>query len=353
MERMNKSTLIRPGTIPSPSRSSKLHLVLAVCVTLETLVCLAAYGGTATQRYTYKTIGERKLIVEINYPENWTPGKGFPAMVMFHGNAFNPKNKAGEFYPMADERERKGMPVPQNTLGNAFLAQAEYFARRGMVTIRAEYRRRSTDGVMPDKPIEDALSAMRWVRKNAHMLGIDPNRIVSMGGSGGGCTAASVACIDTFQAPEDDRSISPRPNAMLLYYPLLDWLAGASKSDDFLEAVGGDREYATRISPARHWNKDMPPTLILIGTKDPMFKSLQKFVAQWKERGAPIDIYIGQKAGHGFATVSPWLEKTTLRADEFLRSLGYLEDQPRVDLPSREKKSRKAGTKAKVEEEKS
>jgi acetyl esterase len=300
-------------------------------------------NATAVETHVYKTVGERKLIVEVRYPDDWSAEDNRPAILLFHGNTFNPRNKAGQLYPMVDERARLGLPVPENTLGQAFSAQAEYFARRGMVTFRVEHRRRSTDGVMPDKSIQDALSAMRWVRKNARMLGVDPDRIVSAGGSGGGCLAASVACIEQFQSPADDLSISPRPNAMLLYYPLLDWLAECKKSESFMEAVGGDREYAARISPARHWSKDAPPTLILIGTRDPMFESIRAFVARWKELGAAIEMYIGEGGSHGFSNYSPWLEKTTSAADEFLQSLGYLQGRPGdVALPARQRPAKKS-----------
>jgi outer membrane protein assembly factor BamB len=294
-------------------------------------------------KYIYKTIGERKLIAKVYYPDDWSRSDRRSAILMFQGNSFNPRNKAGQLYPTADERAQKGMPVPKEMLGEQFSPVAEYLARRGMVAVRAEYRRRSTDGVMADKAIEDAVSAMRWVRKNARALGINPDRIVVLGSSGGGCLAASLSCIEEFQATGEDRSVSPVPNAMLLYFPLLDWLAEGKMSRAFLEAAGGDREYAARISPARHWSKDIPPTLVLIGTRDPMFECLREFVVKWKERGSPIEIYIGEGGGHGFSLNSPWLEKTTLRADEFLCSIGFLNGRPgSIELPSRERRPKKS-----------
>jgi len=302
----------------------------------------------------YKTIGERKLIVEINYPDGWTATDKRPAAVIFHGNANNPKDKSGKFYPLAEERARLGAPVAESKIGEAFKPLAEYLARRGMVAIRADFRTRPKDGVLTDKCLEDGISAMRWVRGNAAALGIDPERIVAVGGSGGGNVAGGVATIDEFQSPDDDRSIPPKPNAMLLFYPLLDWLVEHSKSEAFMEALDGDLEFGKRISPAWHWRKDLPPTLILVGTRDPMYESLKAFVAQWKEAGADIDIYIGEDGNHGFSQYSPWLEKTTERADAFLRSIGYLADEPRVELPHRdksEKLSRKGRSTDEGEEE--
>lgn len=81
----------------------------------------------------------------------------------------------------------------------------------------------------------------------------------------------------------------------------------------------------------------MPPTLILIGTRDPMYPTLTKFVAKWKSAGAPIDIFVAEGGAHGFSNFSPWLEKSTLRADDFLRSLGFLGAGPSAAPPTRQK----------------
>ena len=67
-----------------------------------------------------------------------------------------------------------------------FSRQAAYFATRGMVPIRADYRIASKHHTEPDAAVEDARTALRWVRRHANELGIDPNRIVAAGGSAGG-----------------------------------------------------------------------------------------------------------------------------------------------------------------------
>jgi acetyl esterase len=278
--------------------------------------------------YVYKTTPDGlRLNLAVHYPENWKPGDHRTAIVMFEGGGFNPGE--GDESP----RQRGKAEDQQVQAGNGFSAQADYFARRGCVTFRVGYRKRKRDGATPEKSIEDAISAVRWVRQNAARLGIDPQRVVSAGGSSGGNLAASVAAIDRFQAASDDRSISQKPNAMLLYFPLLDWLQGGSMSDRFLAAVDGDKERAARLSPALGWRRDMPPTLVLIGTKDPVYDVVRKFVAKWKAEGCPIDIFIGEGGGHGFSNKSPWLEKTTARADEFLRSISFLGEEPKAPLP--------------------
>src|SRR5207244_268255 len=103
-----------------------------------------------------------------------------------------------------------------------FEPQAEYLATRGMVAIRADYRIKSKHEVTPVECVEDAHAAMRWVRKNAGMLGIDPNRIVASGGSAGGHLAACTADPDPRRG-STHYAVSSRPNALLLFNPVLNF----------------------------------------------------------------------------------------------------------------------------------
>ena len=46
------------------------------------------------------------------------------------------------------------------------------------ITVFFRYHAVSDQGVRPHTSIEDGKSAVRWVRQNAEMLGIDPDRVV-------------------------------------------------------------------------------------------------------------------------------------------------------------------------------
>jgi acetyl esterase len=175
----------------------------------------AAVDPTGPPQQIYKTVGERKLALTFDYPPDWKPSDKRPAIVFFFGGGWT-----------------SGSIV-------AFKPQAEYFAKRGLVCARADYRIRSKDKVTPDKCVEDAISAMRWTRSHAAEFGIDPNRIVAAGGSAGGHLAACAYFVDTINAPDDDKSISPKPNAMILYNPVLDLIAVRSE-----RAVQGGHYFA-------------------------------------------------------------------------------------------------------------
>jgi acetyl esterase/lipase len=264
-------------------------------------------------QYVYKTIGQRELRVDVLYPDDWKPTDRRPAIVFFSGGAWRSGNT------------------------RQFLPQAGYFAKRGLVTVRAEYRDSTKDKVTPDTCLKDAISAMRWVRANADRLGIDPDRIVSSGGSAGGYLAAAVATVDDFHSPGDDLSVSPKPNAMVLFNPVLDFV-----SLDLASRFGLDAALAERISPLRHITKDLPPTLILIGSKDRFLEQNERFMSEAGALGVRVEIDVAEEQPHAYFNRSPWLEKTVASADRFLVLLGYLGEEPRVEPPSSKSGEKKA-----------
>src|SRR5438270_3298313 len=90
-----------------------------------------------------------------------------------------------------------------------------------MVAGSAKYRIKSVHNTGPEKCIEDAKSAVRWMRVNAKRLGIDPNKILAGGGSAGGTDAAFTAYNTTFEPEGENKSVSSKPNALVLYNPAI------------------------------------------------------------------------------------------------------------------------------------
>jgi acetyl esterase len=159
---------------------------------------------------------------------------------------------------------------------------------------------RRKDKVKPDTCLKDAITAMRWVRKSADKLGIDAGRIVSSGGSAGGYLAAALAAIDGFHSPDDDVSISPKPNAMVLFNPVLDFV-----SLDLASRFGLDPELAAQMSPLQHVSDGLPPTLILIGSKDGFLDQNWEFMSKAKDLGVEVEMDVAEGQPRSFFNRSP------------------------------------------------
>ena len=101
--------------------------------------------------------------------------------------------------------------------------QSQHLAERGMVAIVADYRVFDRHKTTPFEAMTDARSGVRRGRLHSHPeLGIDPARIAASGGLSGGHIALSAAVFDRFDDPREERSVSAKPNALVLFNPAVD-----------------------------------------------------------------------------------------------------------------------------------
>ena len=222
------------------------------------------------------------------------------------------------------------------THGNptAFLRQADYFSRRGMIAILADYRTKNRHGVSPDQCVADSKSVMRYLKTHADEWHIDTTRLAAAGGSAGGHLAAATALVKGFDAPEEDRSVSPRPSALLLLNPVL-------SNAPAPEGYGYDlvQQDFPAISPLHNIHVGAPPTLIMSGDKDRLIpvSTVKAFARKMRKAGAPCEVEIYEGAGHSFFNYSKnpdFFRRTLIRMDDFLVSLGFL--KPRASSEEQE-----------------
>lgn len=267
------------------------------------------------QQMVYKRIGRISLRWFIFRPPGFQPGNQYPGMIFFHGGSWT------------------GGDISQ------FEPQARHFAARGAVSICVEYRVRARHGSSPFESIADAKSAMRCAREQADPLGINPQRLIAVGGSAGGHLAACAGVIDSLDEPGEDRSIGSRPDAMILYNPPLDttpegWAyPGIEPRGKQLADLFGSRGRAA--SPVHHVAPGAPPTLIFHGTADPVVPIQQarafRTAMTRSNNHCRLVECDGQKHGFFNAGRTPddyWHHQTTQQADAFLVSLEMLDSAP-------------------------
>ena len=278
---------------------------------LGLLVCAALPAGAANAAESsrpgpgdsltvvFKTVAGRSLRLFVDLPAKWKKSDTRPAFIFFHGGAW-----------VGGDAETSR-------------AQTRYFAERGMVGISVEYRLLAREGNEPPAVCcADAKSAMRYIRAHAAELGVDSNRIAASGGSAGGHLAAFTALVDGMDDLRDDISISPRPQALVLFNPVLN--NGPKHEGGWGNGRSLDR--VKEFSPAHNVWRGAPPTIMFLGRKDALIPvaTLERFQASLRDVGTRCDLMLYDDQEHAFFNRSPYTDLTLAEADRFLRSLGWL-----------------------------
>ena len=275
-----------------------------------TLLCLVIIFPSAGQKKSfdeidgadvrvYKTVDGYDLKMNIFYPVNHKKGKKYPAIVFFFGGGW------------------------QNGNVHQFEHQCRYLASKGMIAMAAGYRVKSRNNSTPFDAVEDAKSAIRWVRQHAGELGVKKNQIVASGGSAGGHIAACTAIIPGFEASGENLNISSKPNALVLFNPVIN-----TTSNEKLRNKIGDN--ARAISPADHVTPKLPPTLIFHGKEDTVvpFESILDFQTKMEQEGNICYVVPFDGQGHGFFNYgrsdNKYFEITMENTNSFLIELRYL-----------------------------
>ena len=249
------------------------------------------------EKILYKNTKEGELNLFVYKPSEFDIKKKYSCIVFFHGGGWNSGN-------------------PEQ-----FDRQSRYFASRGMVAVSVEYRIRNVHGTSPIQAMEDAKSAIRFIRSNAKLLSIDSNKIAAAGGSAGGHLAAVAGNIDLFDDSNEDLTISSKPNLLILYNPVLHngrkwpWIDNPSNA-----------------SPYDNISKGAPPTIILTGTEDKIVpvELIKSYKKRMESIGSRCDLILYEGAEHAFFNRGDDFIDTLYRTDIFLKSLGYIDGEPTI-----------------------
>lgn len=205
-----------------------------------------------------------------------------------------------------------------------FEPQARYLATRGMVTFVADYRVKGRQKVAPNACVEDGKSAVRWIRKNAERLGIDPKKVMAGGGSAGGHVAAAAGICEGFENETEDLTISSKPVALLLFNPVYD----NRQKGGFGHAR--IQQWFPAISPAHNITSDDPPAIVFLGSNDKhvAVPIAESFRDKMTKAGIQNELHVYDGKTHGFFNGADGYSDTLMKADEFLVKLGYLSGEP-------------------------
>jgi acetyl esterase len=261
-----------------------------------TLACSMSFaaGPIPDEQKTYKKVGNVELQLHIFNPEGHKVSDQKPVIVFFFGGGWS-GGTPSQFYP-----------------------QCAYLAKRGMVAISAEYRVKSRNGTSPLECVKDGNSAVRWVRSHAAELGIDPGKLAAGGGSAGGHVAAATGTTKGIFEKGEDVSVSSKPDALVLFNPVY---------DNGPKGYGHSRvkEYWKQISPMHNLDKETPPTIVFLGTKDELIPVAtgEKYRFLMKEAGVRSELFLYKDQSHGFFNTAKY-DETVKEMDRFLVSLGFL-----------------------------
>ena len=211
--------------------------------------------------------------------------RGRPAIVMVHGGGWSGGDKS------------------------AYTALGRYYAGLGYVCASINYRLTPTH-VWPAQ-IDDTQAAVRWMRKNAFVLGLDPNRIGAVGASAGGHLVLFLGETDTLNDFDPLLSgYSSRVQAVVDYFGPTDMMNplewAPSIWDLIANLIGEPWEFGSpayqAASPLYFVTPDDAPTVVFHGTADPVvpFGQSQRVVAAFQANQVPVYYFQFPGEGHGF-----------------------------------------------------
>ena len=278
-------------------RTISVDMIAAPEPPLTRVLTSIARNLTPSSRVAYKTIGERKLHLNIFEPDDHRPTDRRPVFLCIHGGGWTGGN-VKDFHPFA-----------------------AYFANQGMLGVSLEYRlKNEKNGTTVFDCVRDARSAVRWIRKNADRLGGDPTSIVAMGGSAGGHLAISTALFDSVNDDSDDVAFSARPDALVLMYPVID-----TSPEGYGQAKIGD--LWRDLSPLHNVRQNLPPTLIFHGTADAVtpYVGAKKFHELSSANGNRVKLITQPGGRHGYIIFDRrHYDRSLMQTKEFLERLELL-----------------------------
>ena len=169
---------------------------------------------------------------------------------------------------------------------------ADFFTGQGIATIVLKYRMPHGDR---DIPIEDAMEAMRLVRRNSKEWHIDPGQVGIMGSSAGGHLASVIATKGKGDAA---------PNFQVLFYPVITMNPGFTHRGSHDNLLGKDarKKLEHEYSTDRQVTRVTPRAFIALSDDDHTVlpaNGVNYYLACYRH-DVPATLHVYPTGGHGW-----------------------------------------------------
>ena len=198
-------------------------------------------------------------------------------------------------------------------------AIARYFAAQGLTIAVLKYRLPTADTFEKGLPAsqQDALEAIRYLRRRASEWQINPHRIGIIGFSAGGHLAGSTAMLG-------ETSDGSRPDFAVLMYAVT-LMHGKDMHTGSRERLLGPNPSEARIaefSLEKRARPGLPPFFLCHATNDKVVQlpNAELLAAALRQASVPVELLIVPTGGHGFSlgrdeASSVWKERFLLWLD--------------------------------------
>ena len=183
---------------------------------------------------------------------------------------------------------------------------AKWLNENGIAGIVLKYRL-PNDSIMENRafgPLMDAQEAIRLLRRNAKLWGININRIGVLGFSAGGHLAGSVSTLYSYKTYESLDSTSCRPDFSLIIYGVISLEPSISHKQSRINLIGESPspEIQQLFSADLNVTKDTPPAFLVHALDDKSVNPINSilYMQALNRLNIPVELHLYQSGGHGF-----------------------------------------------------
>lgn len=256
----------------------------------------------------YKSIGERKLKIDLFYPDSTR--KCLPIIIFIHGGGWRSGDKSFQ-HPLAIK-----------------------IASQGYLCAAVEYRL-SPEADYP-AAVLDIKDAIKWLKEIAGKYGGDSSKVALVGCSSGGHLAALCGVTDNVKKfnPADSKSkFTSKVQAVIDIDGILDFTDPAESGKDTSvnfpsvgklwlgETYKENPALWVEASPLTYISKHSPPFLFLNSSNDRFHAGRDEAIIIFNRFHIPFDVYTFSDTPHTFWLFHPWFLQTVNHIIYFLQKL--------------------------------